>query len=375
MKSLVFCMTVVMAVFALPVMTQVSALPQTQELQWPQSFDLEGPHMSYLRFAVTGPGVVVVTVQVQGAAVVASVRGPLPNPLPPVVPQSAQGMLRFTYNLSPQDVQRGILWEIQLQLAQPGAQPPGHARGSINLQRPPVDEALVQQVLKAQLAQRHIATAQERALAAAQTKAQMDAAFNARKMDFAQRNARRRAEAMHALQPALDELRRQKAALAAQTTTPASDQIHTRAIPPQWQHAPLPPPPPAPNPSITSLTINNAHDDIPLPAGSYGQPGDPVAITGTNFGNDGEVHFVIGPLPTQDIAVAPSVWTDKEIWAPIPIVSGVPPYPGLVYIKRHADAIKSNAVTFQFEPDVEQREIRVMADSVLNPTGRPRVGG
>jgi hypothetical protein len=93
-----------------------------------------------------------------------------------------------------------------------------------------------------------------------------------------------------------------------------------------------------------------------------------VTISGTGFGNsDGELHFVIGPYPAQDIVALPgnAVWLDTNIFSPVPSVYGFLAYSGVIYIKRLSDGAKSNLVPFQFEPDMEQREIRTPADFIL----------
>jgi hypothetical protein len=366
MKILACCMASTLAVTALPAFPQSLAAAQVQELSWPQSFDVQGPQVRSYGFAVTQAGPVVVTVQSQGAPLTAAVLGPLPNPLPAVAPQSGPGTIRFTYNLTPQDLQRGLFWQIDVRLAPNVALQPGaRASGSIVLQRPAVNPALVQQAAQARLAQ-HRTPTQERAQLASQDKARLDAAFTARKAQLAQRLTQYRAAVLTRLQPTMDAMRRQKAALTPVATTPsaASDQLHTRGLQPVDRKLTMPAPPP----NITLVSIANNQDTIPLAPGSYGQPGDEVTITGTGFGaTDGEVHFVIGPLPSQDMVVPANnqIWLATQIMAPVPTVSGVLPYAGALYVKRLTDGAKSVPVAFQFEPNVEQREIRVLADAVL----------
>jgi hypothetical protein len=354
------------------------------ELTWPQSFELQGPQGRSYGFAVTQPGALVVSVQAEGPVSVA-VHGPLPNPLPQPVPQSTPGLLRFTYQLSAQDVQRGIFWYVEVRLASNLALQPGaRARGTITVQSTPVNHALVQQAAQARLAQRHTSTPQERAQYLAQTRAQLNAAFTARKTQLDAHLAQRRTAVLQQLQPALDDMRRQKAAIAGPAPQ-GSDQLHSRGLLPTVRLPPSPPPPP----SITAVSIANNQDTIPLSAGTYGQPGDEVTLSGKNFGSaDGEVHFVIGPLPSQDLVVPANnlIWLDTRIMAPVPQVSGALPYAGVLYVKRLSDGAKSATVPFQFEPNVEQREIRILSDFILDPhaccysmvldhTGAPAGGG
>ena len=366
MKILACCMASTLAVTALPAFPESPAAAQVQELSWPQSFDVQGPQVRSYGFAVTQAGSVVVTVHSQGAPVTVALLGPLPNPLPAVAPQSGPGTLRFTYNLTPQDLQRGIFWQIDVRLTPNGASQPGaRASGSIALQRPAVNPALVQQAAQARMAQQRTPTVQERAQLTAQDKARLDAAFNARKAQLAQHLSQYRAAVAIRLQPTIEAMRRQKGALTPVATSPAAaDQIRSRGLQPVDRQLALPAPPP----SITAIVIANNQDTIPLAPGSYGQPGDEVTITGTGFGaTDGEVHFVIGPLPSQDMVVSSNnqIWLATQIMAPVPMVAGVLPYAGALYVKRLTDGAKSVPVPFQFEPNVEQREIRVLADAIL----------
>jgi hypothetical protein len=338
--------------------------PPAQEPPWPQRFEVQGLQIHSLIFAVTQPGPVDVGVQSQGAPVSLVVRGPLPGGSGAAPPQVGVGTLHWRYAVTPQDLQRGLFWQIELRLAQP--QGGGHTNGLVTLQRPPVDARLVQQAAQAVLATRHRPTEQERAQASAQIRAQLNADFQARKAQQAQRRAQREAENRARLQPLIDDMRRQAAA-----APPAaeSDQVRSRGLQPI---RPVPPPPPPP-PAIVGVNIANNQDTIALPPGSYGQPGDLVTISGTNFGKGGELHFIVGapPSPTgtnvagQDLIAANPVWTNTSIVAPVPAVTGVVPYAGGIYIKRSDGAI-SPSHNFQFEPDMVDSEITLAADVLLD---------
>jgi hypothetical protein len=369
MKACKCCLILMLLALSAHAISQTpqAALGPVQEPTWPQAFEIHDLQVISFVFAVTQPGPVAVGVQSQGVPLNFTVHGPLPSPGASPSSQSGSGTLRWAYNVTPQDLQHGMFWQIELRLAQQTPAPvAGLARGMITLQRPPVDLALVQRTAQSAAAQRRVPTPEQRAQASAQVRAQMDAASNARKSEHAQRRAQREAQNRASLQPLLADMQRQKAALAGATSSADSGQIRSRGLAPVRTFTPPPPP------AITGMAIVNNDDSVARPSGSYGQPGDMVTISGTGFGNtDGEVHFIIGPLPTQDVAVAANnqLWLDTRIVAPVPLVTGVPPYAGYVYVKRLSDGVKSAPVSFQFEPQMVQSEIRVPGDFVLQQLG------
>lgn len=80
-------------------------------------------------------------------------------------------------------------------------------------------------------------------------------------------------------------------------------------------------PAPLASPVIASLSI------------SSGQPADPVLITGSAFSaTPGEVHFIVAN--GRDVTAPVSSWTDTQVFAAVPDVSGIPGFNGLVYISR-----------------------------------------
>jgi hypothetical protein len=352
---------------ALPQSTPATSAQQLQEPKWPQSFQIQDLQVLTYGFAVTQPGSIIVSVQGQGAPLSVSLQGPLPNPQAPLV-QNGVGTLRIQYAVTAQDVQRGVLWQTQIRLAQaPRSQAAVSPGGSVTVQHPPVDQTLVQKTIQAMAAQRRALTPAETAQAFSQASRARDADFTAYKTQLAQRRAQNRAANVAQLQPMLSDMLRQKASF----QQPAgAAQIKSRGLTPPTSFRPVP----FAAPSISGISVAHDQDQLNLPPGSapYGQPGDGVTISGSGFGNDdGEVHFVIGPSPSQDLITLPgnAIWVNNQIFSPVPSVSGYVAYSGVIYIKRKSDGAKSNLVPFQFEPDMELREIRMIQDAVFPQIG------
>lgn len=116
--------------------------------------------------------------------------------------------------------------------------------------------------------------------------------------------------------------------------------------------------PPGPTtPVITSLSV------------SQGQPGDPVMITGNNFGPGlGEIYFVIAN--GKDVkAPAGAIWSDGQIFTSVPDATGLLAFNGQVYVKRAADQRISNLVSFRFEPALDIRRLGITADAQIASPG------
>jgi len=294
-------------------------------------------------------------VKSQGAPLNVILQGPIGQPLE----QQGAGALRISYVVTPQDVQRGVLWHIMLRLTPAAAQSGAQFAGNIGVQHPPANPAIVQQAIQAFLAQRHVPTEQEKSQSAARVRAQRDAAFSARVAAGEQELVQRRAAIRKNLQPAIDDIRRRQSAMtqAGAPVPPAAPGsaagLSTRALPSAQLIRVQPPPP---NPHIASLSA------------AEGVPGDGIMITGSGFGTAvGEVHFVIGS--NFDLKSPPEVWVNDQIFVPVPDPSvpdpsiGAQGYSGLVYLI--VGGVKSNLVQFRFDPIIDHRVIRTPADYLL----------
>ena len=374
---------------------------------------MKGPEIDSFGFAVTQPGPITVDVQAQGAPLLVTLESSGGQP----ITRPATGGLRMSYNVTPQDVQRSVLWVVHIRLAQP--MPPqmgGLAEGSINVQHPPVNQTALQQAVQTMTAQQKQYSPQEEEQAAVQAAAKMEQTFQQQKAQFEQQQQQLRANLHAQIQPQLTQLRSRVGGQPGQppawtkgggaavgssaggqpqprglegevgedrnTANDPADEISTRALKSPGvvqdsqsmrplQTVPVEPqtatsqqalqaagsgPPPQqvmPNPTIASLSV------------AQGQPGDPVMINGSGFGMGGEVHFVIGPGKDLQTPAGSVIWSDNQIFAPVPDAVGVLGFNGTVYIKRTTDSVKSNLLPFRFIPLIEIRQITRMSDTTL----------
>ena len=347
---------------------------------FPQKFDVQGPESDSFGFAVTQPGPVVVDVQAQGAPVVVTLQGPASQS----ISQQGAAQVRLAYTVTPQDIQKGVLWGVQIRLAQPAPpQQGGRAGGSVMVQHPPVNQTVVQQAIQAMAAQQKQLSPQEQQQVSAQAAAQMDQAFQQRKAQFDRQQLDRRA-ALHAqIQPQLDQLRSRMSGqvrprgveggegTSAEAGASTEGEISTRALRGERLLTPLEKPPvinpvPVPQTSTSQQPITSAGSGPPpqqvmsnptiasLSIGQ-GQPGDPVMIAGTGFSSGGEVHFIINP--GRDVAARIDFWSDTQLFVSVPDATGIMGFNGQVYIVRAQDSVKSNLVPFRFNPALEQRMV------------------
>ncbi len=379
--------------------TQPSATGQlnAQLPTWPQKFEVQGPERDSFGFAVTQPGPVVVEVQSQGAPVIVTLQGPAQQP----ISQQGSGQVRLTYNVTAQDVQKSVLWGLQIRLAQPASPAQGgRASGMVNIQHPAVNQAALQQAIQTMAAQQKQPSEQEQQQAAAQAATQMTATFQQHKAQFDRQQLDRRAAMMLQIQPQLDQLRSRMGGqirprgiegsmeVPGESGAPTDGEVGTRGLRGDQMSASIQQPldagtkrqpgaiiPPATSSSSQALqsagTTPGPQTVMPNPAimslsVTQGQPGDPVMINGSGFGNGGgEVHFVIGPGKDMIVPSAGVIWQESQIFATVPDAAGVLGFNGTMYIKRATDKVNSNLVPFRFIPLMELRQITRMADAVL----------
>jgi hypothetical protein len=321
--------------------------PAQQKLQlptWPQTFDIEDHQPASFGLAFTQPGPLVVDVQWQGPPLEATLRGPSAQP----IAQRGQGQIRLTYQVTPQDVQRGVLWVVNLAML-PNTQ--GRATGHVTVQHPPVNEAQAEAAVRTRVGQ----AKQQSQLDPAKIQASRQALFLARKAE----SDRQYQEFIKGTTLKLDGFLKQKG---------LQGQIRSRALKP----------PPELNtnqqrsqllqgliqaPRIDSLTV------------TQGPPGTVVGIQGAGFSD--VVGRVIMTAPRDqriDATVMTSnaapIWTDTFIAVKVPEVPKVTPFTAnfSVLPGTTPSGATSNQVPFQFIP---RREVRI----ITRVTGDYRLSG
>lgn len=317
---------------------------------WPQRFEVRGPEQATFGFAVTQPGPVMVDVHWRGAPLRVSLLGPN------TVEQTGAGRVVLRYTVTAQDVQRGLLWAVSIAQQTPAPTPVG---GEISVRHPPTDQAAVQRAMQSQQM-----TKQQVEQATVQADAQLEQAIAVRKAEFTQQiSMRERAD-----------MERFRMSIGRPATTPAPDQVSTRAIPPQNPGAPKfqyerPPrliPVPAPPPyEITSLSA------------TAGGPRSGLLITGMGFGTYPGLVYLTLPSHLQSACDAPCLqaaalrgtpfehegrratitgWTDTSIVVELPELTGVTGYTAQVFVMRNGQV--SNRMPFSFVPRQELRIVR-----------------
>lgn len=323
---------------------QSRALKDIQMPTWPQKWIANNREPAGFGFGLTQPGLVTVDVQSQGAPIVVELSA---VGAPAVQRQTGSGASRLTYQLTPADIQRSALWQVQISLAQTGG-PPAQATGTIVVQHPPADPNIVRAQIQG-LRGRSSSANPEKLMG---DRTEMDAVFEAAKAQFEQEKAARHAALMAKVQPHINAAQAQaKAAIrprgveadpmaSPESPVPADGDVSSRAlspgttlITPQMKIA-IPPP------SITSLSVTE------------GESLDPIIINGNGFSpSPGEIHFIVGP--GLDLVGSIASWTDTQIIARIPSYQGIAsPVMGNIFVVRHDDLQRSPAVPFKFIPEL-----------------------
>lgn len=276
--------------------------PTSQSATFPQKFQVQGPETDSFGFGVTQPGPIEVTVDSQGPPVSVMLQHLTSAP----VTQQGVGQIRVSHTVTPEEVGKSALWVVKIKSVQPGTP----ASGTVMVQHPAADPAIVQAQIAA-LAQQEAA---QQARRAADVETQSRAEFQAFKANFDQQQMQRLAAE-----------RVQNQALISRLLPKAGAMIRSRGL----------------TPSITRINKNE------------GQPKSQVIIEGTSLGPGGEVLFQLGPNITGTGIV--EAWADTVVVVDVPDASGLLPFQGTIAIK--VGQTLSNAVPFKFIPFPEVREI------------------
>ena len=338
---------------------ETRGLPQAQaSAAWPQKWAVNGAEPAAFAFGVTQPGPVTVQVQSQGAPVVVTLLGAAPQP---VQQQAGAGTIRLAYQVTPADVKRGAFWRVRIALAQPGGAP-AQASGTLAVQHAPADANAMRAEMQARTAQAPAVDPQ----AQAKAKAQMDAAFQAEMAQFEEQQAARRAAARAELEPHLQAAR---ARMQQRIRTRGADEadIETRALVPdrgttaisaaasERQRPPI------------QQQIILAPPNVQWLSRQRGQPGDPLLMTGTNFGERtgfSRVVFTLAGDPPRGGPVTVSApiqeWRDELILVSVPDLSGIMgPRVVEIIVTRGTDGVTSQPQVppLWFDPATEQRRL------------------
>jgi len=305
-----------------PGMSVAPGAPGQQKFQlptWPQKFTVEDRKPASLGFAVTQPGPLLVDVQWQGPPLEATLRGPSAQP----IVQRGQGQVRLAYQVTPQDVQNGVLWLVNLGLL-PNTK--GQATGQVTVQYPPANEAQAEAAVRARVGQAQ----QQAKLNPAQIQTHIQTILQARRNE----DARQYQEYVKGTVVQAEALLKQKG---------FQGQIQSRALPPSPGSASksqqLPPEarknlkgifPPAP-PHIDKLSV------------TYASPGANVVIEGSGFTNSvGHVHMTTTNAAVQPEArvvtdAAGPIWSDTLIRVTVPELTGVTVYNANLFVVIEPD--------------------------------------
>lgn len=350
------------------------AAAQPVEPAWPQPFELGPGEQTGFGFVAGKPGSIVVNVQWTGVPLTVS----LAKPGGGRVDQQGNGSVALQYNATADDVKKGVLWGVSIRPTQVAPKSAagtgitviekpvkidtrGLAKGTVSVQHPPGDMKLAQAELKARAvkAQALKPTSQAVATAQAGILAQRQAALQ--KQQTARQAALLEQVRSKIPVPAYQEMSQRIASGTAASGVPLKQKtgVAVRATGTSAQadvssagsNAPATI---ATDPVITALSVTS------------GQPEDPVLIEGSGFSNiPGEVHFIVAN--GKDVVAPVTIWSDTQIFAAVPDVSGIQAYNGLVYVKRGTS--KSQLRDFRFNPAIEVRSLDMPNDWVMGGDG------
>jgi hypothetical protein len=277
-----------------------------------------------------------VDVQSQGPALDVMLRGP---GLQPIV-QRGQGNVRLTYQVTPQDVQRGILWVVRIAFV-PNVK--GKASGQLTVQYPPVNEALAEAAVRTRIQQAKPQSQPN----PAQIQAQTQALLQARKNEI----DRQYQEYIKSTALQADVFLKQKGfqgQIQSRALQPPAPGSSSQIQPPRKDLKEFFPPPP---PHIDRLSV------------TQGPPGTTVIIEGSGFTDGpGFVHMTLNP--TQEVIApfsgSPGIWADGIISVKVPELTGVVAITVNFFVSVGADRnsqVRSNSVPFNFIP---RQQVRVI---------------
>lgn len=398
-------------------MANQAAMPSF-EPTWPQRFELLAGEHESRGFAVTQPGAVRVEVQASGAPLVVSVRRPDGR----MIERQGSGQIIIDDTASAADIAKGVLWSVGLRSAQGMPQAPQGAvtarmvprpvaGGTLSVQHPPADAAAVDAALKqanTQAQQKAASLPPQAAAAPVDLQAQAKQTQAAHDKQVAQRHAvalERLRTAMpaeaHAQFSQRIALRMQGQTLQqAGTAMPVrlikANAPATLAMPGAQRQAVTPGMLATKGGTSTSQAAATggaapvgsssgaavATPSAPPVLGSLstgeGDPGTPVTVNGSEFGNNpGEVHFIVGN--GRDIVAPVTYWSAGQVVTEVPYADGIPLYDGHVYVKR-SDGAKTALRPFRFVPlyDVTTIRLPIHMPAQYNTTGvavDSRLGG
>ena len=398
----------------LPMAAPTTAQPQTATPRWceedcllgptkPMRFELQAGERESGGFAVTAPGPIKIQVQASGVPLVLSLRRPDGR----IVERQGSGNIVIDDAASAADIAKGVLWGVGLRAAQeapvgtaaPGmhTMPRAVAGGTLSVQHPPTDAAQVQAAMKRSTAetQQKAASLQAPAvpMADAQALAQMaQKAQAAHDKQVAQKHAAALNSLRAKLSPEVHAQINQRIGLRLQgqtvqqaSTAAPVQMVKSDAMSKQGTlAAPLAQPlaqpitqtrpgllkAPAASDSNKAAATGAAAvgtgggaatvapttpPTLASASTSEGDPGTPVTLSGSEFGNaQGAVQFIVGN--GRDVAAQITYWSATQIVTEVPYADGIPVYDGQVYVKR-SDGVKTALRPFRFLPLYDVTEI------------------